>query len=416
LSGGLVVFVALNLVLARQLGAPDFGAYAFAIACVEVLALLSPLGFDRLVTREASIEARRNQLTGVHGLLSAATRVTLAGSVCGAVLAAAIVALLRSRLDPVLFPAFWIALCIVPVRALTHLRSGLLVGLDRPVLGTAATTAVYPALLLLAVAIAGVFDQIRLTAATTMTIALSAAAVTLVWVAYVSRTRLIVPPASAARARTWRRWLSAAFSMVSITALGVVNVRADVILVGTMINASSAGIYFVASQLAFGLRFGMMAATPALLSVAAPLHSDGAKSQLQAAVSSAARLVVAIAAAAYLLLMVAGRQVLGLFGEEFVAGHRVMVVLATGTLLMMALGPNEPVLMMTGNEKRAALAGGASTVVNIGLNIVLIPRFGIEGAAAATAISGLAWAVILNRQVVRWLGIQSAALRSREST
>ncbi|MGH2603527.1 MAG: polysaccharide biosynthesis C-terminal domain-containing protein, partial [Dehalococcoidia bacterium] len=339
--------------------------------------------------------------------------VTLAASLAGAGLAAAAMTLLRSSLDPALFPAFWIAMLIVPLRALIHLRNGALLGLDRPVIGTAPTTALYPTVLLFAVAVVAVVDPDALTAAWAVTLALGASALTLVWASAVTRRARSRPIAAVPAAPQLRTWLSAALPMMMITALGIVNLRADVIMVGAIVNAPAAGVYFIASQVAFGVRFGMIAATPALSSVAASLHDAGATAELQAAVKAAARVVFAIAAAAFVFLVLAGGQVLAFFGNEFRDGYQALMLLGTGTLMMMALGPVESVLMMTGHERRAALSGGIATLVNVGLNAALIPSFGIEGAAAATALSGVAWAVVLNRQVSRHLGIDAGVVALR---
>jgi O-antigen/teichoic acid export membrane protein len=339
--------------------------------------------------------------------------VTLATSLTVAGLAAAAVTFLQASLDPRLIPAFWIAMFIVPLRALIHVRSGVLLGLDRPVLGTAATTTVYPALLLVMVATLAMVDSEAHTAAWVVTLALGAVALTLFWASGATRRALgRLRPAQPGElgART-RSLLASSIPMMLITALGIVMVRADVITVGAVVGAEAAGVYFIASQLAFGLRFGMLAATPALSSVAASLHGAGARAALQAAVSGAARVVMAISGVAFLVLVLAGRQLLQLFGSEFTDGYPAMILLAGGTLFMMALGPVEPLLMMTGHERSAALSGGFATLANLALNVTLVPAFGLEGAAAATAMSGVAWVVVLNRRVVRHLGIHPGVLR-----
>ncbi|NJS15844.1 MAG: flippase, partial [Nostocaceae cyanobacterium CSU_2_110] len=53
------------------------------------------------------------------------------------------------------------------------------------------------------------------------------------------------------------------------------------------------------------------------------------------------------------------------------------------------------ILVMTGNEKVAAVGVMISTGINVSLNALLIPRFGIQGAAFATGTSFVVWNTLL---------------------
>jgi O-antigen/teichoic acid export membrane protein len=62
-------------------------------------------------------------------------------------------------------------------------------------------------------------------------------------------------------------------------------------------------------------------------------------------------------------------------------------------------------LVMTGQPRQAAKWLAASALVNVGLNLALIPSFGVEGAAFATAISIVFWNVALVREIRKRLGV-----------
>jgi O-antigen/teichoic acid export membrane protein len=53
---------------------------------------------------------------------------------------------------------------------------------------------------------------------------------------------------------------------------------------------------------------------------------------------------------------------------------------------------------------------GASAALNVLLNALLIPRFGVLGAATATAVTNLIWNLVLLRSVRTVLKIDSTAL------
>ena len=86
--------------------------------------------------------------------------------------------------------------------------------------------------------------------------------------------------------------------------------------------------------------------------------------------------------AAFLVL---GRPLLWMFGRDFVAGYPLMFVLAIGLLARAAVGPAEKLLNMLGERRTCAHVYAGSFLLNLLLCLVLIPRFGAMGAAAASA-------------------------------
>ena len=332
--------------------------------------------------------------------------VTLGAAVLGAGVVAGTMALARPVPGDPLYPVIWVALLIVPLRALIHLRNGILVGFDRPGAGLAPTTTLYPGLLLVLVAVVAAIDSSAITATSVAGLAVVATAGAFVWAHLAARrVRPREVQSAAAGPPRLRSWLAASVPMMLITALAIVNLRTDVIMVGLLDDAAAAGVYLVAAQVAFGVRLGMLAAAPAVSSQVAALHEAGDKHELQVAVRTAARIIFGIALVGMALLLVAGRSVLGVFGTDFRHGYAAMAILAVGGTVMMALGPAETVLMMTGSERVAMLAGGIATLANVILNAALISAFGISGAAVATAVSGVTWALILNRVTARRLDV-----------
>jgi O-antigen/teichoic acid export membrane protein len=74
-------------------------------------------------------------------------------------------------------------------------------------------------------------------------------------------------------------------------------------------------------------------------------------------------------------------------------------------LFHVAIGSVGPLLIMTGYEKQAAMAVASGAFLNIGLNGLLIPLWGMEGAAGASAMTMLFSTLILAILVNRRLGI-----------
>jgi O-antigen/teichoic acid export membrane protein len=90
----------------------------------------------------------------------------------------------------------------------------------------------------------------------------------------------------------------------------------------------------------------------------------------------------------YLTMAVFAPFLLELFGRGFERGESVLVILALATLVNMATGPVQAVLLMSGRSLWNLANTGAAVLINIVLNLVLIPRMGIDGAA-------IAWAAVI---------------------
>ena len=72
---------------------------------------------------------------------------------------------------------------------------------------------------------------------------------------------------------------------------------------------------------------------------------------------------------------------LTLFGHAYQAGDSVMVILGLTMLLATACGQVNMVLITTGRSSWSLANGLLAVGINVGLDLVLIPRYGIEGAA-----------------------------------
>lgn len=83
--------------------------------------------------------------------------------------------------------------------------------------------------------------------------------------------------------------------------------------------------------------------------------------------------------------VVLARDLLGLFGPEFVIAWPFFLVLALGQLANGMVGGVENLLKMTGNERIVFVDNAGALVINVVLNYVLILEFGGFGAAVATA-------------------------------
>ena len=211
------------------------------------------------------------------------------------------------------------------------------------------------------------------------------------------------PPAPTGRlvGEFWRftgpRGLAAMFQTTSLWL--------NTLLVGALRSTADAGIYAASSRY---LTVAAMAAV-AIRQVLAPKLSEllarRSTERAAAVYQSTTAWMVAINWPIYLVLLIFGPALLAAFGRDFAGGEVVLVVLAVTMLAATAVGPVDVVLLMGGgstwNLVNTVLALGA----NLALNVVLIPRYGLAGAAAASAAGTLLNNLLPLAQVWRSMGL-----------
>jgi len=132
----------------------------------------------------------------------------------------------------------------------------------------------------------------------------------------------------------------------------------------------------------------------------AALHARGDKEALRAFARDAVNWTFWPSLAAAILLLTLGLPLLWLFGPQFVAGYPVMLILVVGFLFRSSMGPAEYLLNMLGEHKVCAAVLFATAMLNIALNLVMVPAFGLVGAATATSLALVA-AALMHYVVVR---------------
>jgi O-antigen/teichoic acid export membrane protein len=92
----------------------------------------------------------------------------------------------------------------------------------------------------------------------------------------------------------------------------------------------------------------------------------------------------------YLTMAVFAPALLSVLGHNFLQARTVLIVLGLSMVVATGVGPVDMVLLMGGKSTWNLLNTLAAVILNITLNLLLIPRLGMEGAAIAWSASILA--------------------------
>jgi len=405
-----VLAFALSVVLARTLGPAEFGTYEVVIAWVTLLLVPAAFGLDKLAVRELAAATARGDWPLARGFLRWARRSAIVLSM-GVALLTGVFALLAARgaVTPWLV-AFGIGLLTLPVSTLTILWESSLRALQHVILGQLPILVARPALAIAFVLVAVTGLGLPATAP----VALGAFAVAGLGSLALARVllsrrlprELLEGPVEVRS----RAWVGSAVPLVVMAVLYTANARIGTILVGSLDGATSAGLYALASRVADLVLFTLVAVNTALSPTFAALHAARDLGRLQRVVTSSARLMFALAFPLAAILFVFAEQVLSVFGPAFTAGADALRVLLVGQVANVSMGSVGVLLVMAGRERLATLGFAAGTGSNLVLALLLIPAYGLMGAAVAATVSMVVWNVVLLVLTVRAVGVHPTAL------
>lgn len=407
---GTLLSLAVALVLARILGPGGYGIYAYVYALVTILTIPAQFGLPQLVVRETARAQSCADWSGMCGIWRWASRVAFISSAVLALIGGLAIALFSEQFNPLQLATFGWGLALVPALVLARLRGAALRGLRHVVVGQMPDTLLRPALLVVLVMALAFGSGAELSADRAMILHVVAAALAFgIGAVWLRRTTPPQVQTACARSEHWQ-WTRAVIPLGLTAGMMLINHNADIVLLGLFVEADQVGMYRVAVQAAMLGAFGLQTVNLVVAPHVTRIYHQGNLGQLQILATACARASFAVALLAALVFVVAGEWLLRwVVGVEYIGGSSVLAILSIGQLANASMGSAGQLLNMTDHEGVVARTVALAAAGNIIANLALIPVWGLEGAAVATASTLFIWNVLLARAVKKKIGINSTA-------
>jgi O-antigen/teichoic acid export membrane protein len=397
-----VVGIVSQVVLSRTLGVASFGQYAYALGWVNLLAIVAVLGFETVVVRFTATYRATRRWGELRGLLRSSTRSVVALSIVLALAGAAISGALVSEAG--LRLALVAGALLLPLLSVLRILAAGLHGVRRVATGQLAQGVVRPAVLGLAVLGLSRLVGRSPTAPEAMLVNVGATTLALGVGWFVLRSTLGADWRRATPSYDRSAWTRALGPNTLITGAQALLLYTDVLMLGMIVGTREAGIYTVAAQLVMAIGLGVSAINAIAAPIMAEFHAEGRRKDTQSLLTLATAGMLAYTIVAGGLLLLFGHLLLGLYGTAFVEGRPALTALVLGQFTIAACGPVGFLSTMTGHERQASAYVAGSALANVGLNALLIPAFGLVGAAISTALAVSMRSLLLARWVRRRLG------------
>ena len=378
---------AVNVFLARMLGAKGMGIYALSLIVCVISSAIARLGTDQALLRFIAIHADQQNWVKVKAVftkgLTIASLVSL-GVALGVFFLASWLSQGLFNEPTLILPLQIMALSIVPFSLLNLLAEALrairMVGKATLIQGVLIPVFTFALLFALFSFSVGVTSAVLAYVFSTVIVFFIAA---LLWKSALPQLRGTGLKGKFAT----KELLSVSFPMAWVSIMGIVLGLADSVILGFFHSAEEVGIYAAAQRMAMLAIFAVVAVN----SIAAPKFAALYRAKDLVAIEHIAKqsnlLMLLLASPLLFVFFLFPNFVMGIFGEEFLRGWNVLVILTVGQLINVTTGSVGCLLLMTSHEKAMKRINLSAAASNIALSFVLIPRFGVTGAAFASSVS-----------------------------
>ena len=390
--------------LARLLGGYEYGIFVLVWVSVVILGGLACLGFPSAVVRFVPDYLWRGDRDGVRGVVWGARVASFAAATGFAALGLALLWLLGDRVSSIYVWPFVLGLVCLPMIAVGDTQDGTARAFSFKGLALVPTFLLRPVLVLVFVGIAVLLGW-PATARTALF-----ASVVATWTASLVQmlgleraVRAVV--GSGARAFRPRLWLLVALPIFLVEGFFQLLTNVDILMVGRFMAPMEVAVYFAAVKTLALVHFVYFAVKAGAAQRYAHYHAQGDRAATALFVSQTVKWTFWPSLAMSALVLALSPLLLALFGEGFERGVPLLFVLVVGIVARAAVGPAEALLTMSGQQNSCAVLYGVTLVINVALNLALLPSFGLVGAAAATTCALVFEAFALYALVLRRLGL-----------
>jgi O-antigen/teichoic acid export membrane protein len=408
--GGTALTYVTYILLARWMGAAELGSYVFAFSACMVVSSLTTLGYPASAVRFVRQAAARDQRNEVAGFLRRGNQLSFIAS---------IVAMLgglgflwwrqgAANMDGALALAF----IGVPLFAILQLHSSYAQSISR------FTAAFLPSnflrqLILLLIVVAWQLTWGGLSASLVMLFTVAMLPFLLIGQhVYIDRGLKPLRTGATPRYRTWF-WTRTSLELQLLVLFTTYFQEMSLTIAGFFLPAEDMAVYSACFRTANLISFGLYAINAILSPQASHLIANGNAAGLQSLVARATQLRFWPSLTAVAVLIVAGSQILHIFGADFARGHVALIILGVSQLVIAAAGPVTQILTLSGHQTQSLPAFAVALIATLFLNAALLPLFGMLGGAVASLLVTLIWNLWLHRIVVRHVGITPSILSLR---
>jgi len=184
-----------------------------------------------------------------------------------------------------------------------------------------------------------------------------------------------------------KSWMRFAFPMLFNSMIRNILNSTDILFLGGFVVTSQIGLYGAADRVSYFVVAPLIALNVIFSPIIAEYHARNEHKQLATMFKVVTKWSLTLSWPVFLCCLIFHHAILGVFGQGYTTGWLVLITLALGNLVDAGVGSVNYLLVMTGRPRTLLMNTIGTVIVNITLALLLIPHFGVTGAAVAAALT-----------------------------
>jgi O-antigen/teichoic acid export membrane protein len=181
----------------------------------------------------------------------------------------------------------------------------------------------------------------------------------------------------------------------------------DYVMIGMMRASEDAGLYRAAWNYSSILIVINNAFAGSMVHLYPVLVQESRFEELNQAYQKATRLIYILATPAFVVIALNAADLLALMGDQFTAATATLLLLLVANLFRSYTGIAPLLLLVSGRQKVEMANGVISIAFNVVMNLLLIPTYGIWGAAITAAVTSFLLGVLRIWEVKRYFTLST---------
>ncbi len=372
-------------ILARLLGARDYGMYTLALSATNIGVGLALLGLDAALIRYVAVMVGRKDDESVWGTIQVGISVAMLLSVVtGTLLFGFAFPVAENAFHKVgLAPLLQIAAVLIPILTLSEVLASITKGfkrMDYPVIAQFFFQPVFRFVMIVILALSGFNPFLAI-----VTFGLADLGASIIMLYYLNKIYPLRRPLSPAK-RDLKGLLGFSLPVWMSGLMVQFQSNLQALVLGTMGSITGVGLFAIASQITAISGHFTSSINVSSKPIIAQLHDQKDMQQMGQIYQTANKWAVMVQLPIFLVMIIYPGALLSIFGNSYVEGAAALIILAIADLLNVGTGMGGVILDMTGYTRLKLLNSILRLVIYLGLDLLLIPRWGLIGAAVAVMV------------------------------
>ena len=381
--GAVLTFI-LNVYIARILGVNDVGIFFLATTIIFVFATLGRFGLDNVVIKLISSFSSESNWQGIKSVFKGSLIISVFLTACLSILLFIFSDWISIKIfhKPELVSIIkWMSVRILPIAVISLIAESLK-GLKKIGSSQLIFNIGLPFISILFLLIMPSIHHLS-----GMVFIWNSSAI-LVMVFSVIIWRLIIKNYKSEKPQPdYRGLFQAGYPLFIIMGLNMMITWSSTIFLGIYNDNADVGIFNAAMRTANLMNFLLVSVNAIAAPRYAELYHQKNFSLLKLTAQDTTKFMFWLSLPVFIIVMIFPSQIMGLFGEQFRSGGTILLIMIISQFINVSTGSVGYLLMMSGNEKLLRNNIFIIAILNIILNIILVPRYGIYGAVIASGVS-----------------------------